>query len=258
MAGFISLYRDIKEHWIWEPERPRTKLEAWIDLLMLVNFSEGTHVVGNEIKPVLPGSQYITIRQLSKRWKWSITKVTGFLNLLKSDGMILLENNAKKKTLLTVVNWELYQVDKDRKKTEKRQRKDREKTLNNNENNENKEINIYSILLNIWNEQKIITHQEVNEEVQKAIDEAVKKHTKEKVIEAIQRYGKAYHDPEYFFSYKWSLLIFLKQKNGLPDFLDGGSKWEDYKAKKGKVQSPDKAQAPKNEFPIYEPPNLFD
>jgi len=145
MAGYIKLYRDIQQNWLWETERARTKLEAWIDLLMLVNFAEGTHVVGNEVKVVPLGSKYITIRQLSKRWKWSTTKVTSFLNLLKSDEMILLENSNNKKTLLTVVNWELYQFDKDIKKTQKRQEKDKKKTLNNNENKENKENNIPSL-----------------------------------------------------------------------------------------------------------------
>lgn len=148
MAGFISLYRDIRDHWIWESERPRTKLEAWIDILMLVNFAEGKHVVGNETKEVLPGSQYVTIRQLSKRWKWSTTKVVNFLNLLKKENMIFLENNTKKKTLLTVVNWELYQIDKDTKKTQERQRKDTKKTLNNKENKENN--NIYTPEFENW------------------------------------------------------------------------------------------------------------
>ncbi len=142
MSGYILLHRSLLTNWVWE-DRIFSKAEAWIDLIFLVNFAEGTHKVNNEIRPVPRGSKYITIRNLSERWKWSRTKVVGFLDLLKNDNMITLQNKDKEKTMLTVVNWDFYQLKEGEEKTRKRQEKDREKTLNKERKEGNEINNIY-------------------------------------------------------------------------------------------------------------------
>lgn len=38
MDGWISLYRQIKESWIWKDKEPFDKRSAWIDLLLTVNY----------------------------------------------------------------------------------------------------------------------------------------------------------------------------------------------------------------------------
>ncbi|HCX77822.1 MAG TPA: hypothetical protein DG577_00255 [Firmicutes bacterium] len=100
---------------------------------------------------------------------------------------------------------------------------------------ENYKENIYSIsarkVFSVWNEQGIISHRELTEDISKAITSSLKKYGLEKVVLAVQRYAKMYHDPGYFFSYKWTLINFLSRKKGLPDFLDGGEKWENYQAR---------------------------
>ncbi len=97
---------------------------------------------------------------------------------------------------------------------------------------ENIKENIYSIsahkVLSVWNEQKIINHKTLTGEISKAINLALNKYGLKEVVLAIQRYSKLYHDPDYFFSYKWTLVNFLSRRRGLPDFLDGGEKWENY------------------------------
>jgi len=141
LSGYILLHRSLLTNWVWE-DRIFSKAEAWIDLIFLVNFAESTYQVGNEILPVLPGSRYTTVKELCERWKWSNTKVTNFLRLLQNDNMIV-KNNVKKKTLLTIVNWDKYQTKSDKKASEKR-RENVEETLLNNKGNEVKnEKNIY-------------------------------------------------------------------------------------------------------------------
>lgn len=141
-SGYILLHRSLLDNWVWE-ERVFSKAEAWIDLIFLVNFAEGTHRIGNEILSVPPGSRYITIKELCERWKWSNTKVTNFLRLLQDDNMIV-KNNVKKKTLITLVNWDKYQTKSDKKASEKRRENDEETLLNNKGKERNKENNIYS------------------------------------------------------------------------------------------------------------------
>ncbi len=98
---------------------------------------------------------------------------------------------------------------------------------------DNKE-SIYSLsvqkVFSIWNDQKIITHG-FTEDINKAISAAIKKYGVDEVVLGIQRYSKIYHDPDFFFDYKWTLVNFLSRKKGLSDFLDGGEKWENYLAR---------------------------
>jgi len=103
------------------------------------------------------------------------------------------------------------------------------------ESKENNKESIYSIsvqkVFSFWNEQGIIVHQSVANDTNKAINASLKKYGIENVLLAIKRYSQIYHDPDYFFKYKWTLVNFLNRRKGLPDFLDGGEKWEDYKAR---------------------------
>lgn len=40
MAGWISLYRSIQEHWLWKDAE---MLRAWLDLLLLANYEDKKH-----------------------------------------------------------------------------------------------------------------------------------------------------------------------------------------------------------------------
>jgi phage replication O-like protein O len=103
------------------------------------------------------------------------------------------------------------------------------------ESKENNKENIYSHsvqrVFSFWNEQRIIIHKAVTDDIGKAIDVSLKRHGVENILLAIKRYSQIYYDPDYFFKYKWTLVNFLNRQRGLPDFLDGGEKWEDYKAR---------------------------
>ena len=87
----------------------------------------------------------------------------------------------------------------------------------------------YTAIFNHWNQQGITVHRKLTEDMTKAIDATLKVHTKEEIMQAIARYARIYHDKDYFFSYNWTLINFLKQKNALPDFMDDGQKWLSYK-----------------------------
>ena len=95
-------------------------------------------------------------------------------------------------------------------------------TKNIKENTKEKEI------FDFWNSQHIQTHQKLTDEMQKAIDKALKTYSMDEIKTAIQRYGTIYNS-NYYWHYQWRLDDFLKQKNALPDFLDEGSKWLNYK-----------------------------
>ena len=99
-------------------------------------------------------------------------------------------------------------------------------TLTNNTNN-NKE-NIIKEIFDFWNEQNIIIHRELSSELKKVINNTLKKYDVEEIKKCILRYGNMYHSEYEYCKYKWSLEKFLKQSNGLKDFTDEGTKWNNY------------------------------
>ena len=105
--GWIKLHRRIQDCWIWD-EKPFDKPRAWIDILLLANHADKKIMFnGNPI--VIKRGQYLTsIRKLAERWGWSYDKVTRFLNVLISEDMLQKESDSNR-TLLTVINYEVYQ-----------------------------------------------------------------------------------------------------------------------------------------------------
>ncbi|MFT9495850.1 replication protein [Anaerosolibacter sp.] len=105
--------------------------------------------------------------------------------------------------------------------------------IDNQERNNKKNIKeIYIGILDFWNGKEIVKHKQTSDIVNR-IQAAIKKYGEEKVIEAINNYATVYKDEQYFYSHIWRLDKFLKQFNGLPDFLDDGQQWLNYISKRG-------------------------
>jgi uncharacterized phage protein (TIGR02220 family) len=156
--GFIMLHRSIQNHWIYEEKRKFSRYEAWLDLLMMVNYKDNKVLQDGKLVEVKRGERITSIRQLMDRWGWSNTKVVNFLDLLQSDGMIEHEITSKKKTLIKIVKYSQYQgiqrSEKTEEKTEKRQPEDTEATqnnINNKDNKANKENNFKEHIVEIVN-----------------------------------------------------------------------------------------------------------
>ena len=117
--GYIKVYRDIRDHWIWtDEEEPFSRGQAWIDLIMMVNHNDKDVLFNGRLIHVEKGCRITSLRRLSERWKWSIHKVSDFLNLLEKEGMISQVRDSKK-TLITLINYGVYQSDKGSKGTVK-------------------------------------------------------------------------------------------------------------------------------------------
>ena len=106
--GWIRLYRKLQECWVWEDKEPFDKIGAWIDLLLTANHADAKLLFNGELITVQRGQILTSVRKLSVKWKWSVNKVYRFLKLLESDKMLQKESN-KDRTLLTIVNYSVYQ-----------------------------------------------------------------------------------------------------------------------------------------------------
>lgn len=106
--GFIKLHRSIKDCWIWQDTEPFSKRDAWIDLLLLANYTEKKILIDGKLITISAGQFHTSILKLSERWKWDRKKTRKFLDVLEADQMIA-TNRTAHGTTLTIVNWDKYQ-----------------------------------------------------------------------------------------------------------------------------------------------------
>lgn len=142
--GWFPVHRQLQEHWIWQ-DKPFSKGQAWIDLLMLANYEDSKAPYKGEIIDCKTGDVNISISQLSKRWGWSRDKTRKFLKLLESDGMTTTKATTNR-TTITIENYTFYRdmvaTDRAMDKATSRQRADTTKK-NNKYKNTKKEKEIY-------------------------------------------------------------------------------------------------------------------
>lgn len=147
--GWISIHRKIQDNIIWN-DKPFNRGAAWIDLIMLANHENKKIIFNGSMVEIKRGEKITSLRKLSERWGWSITKVKKFLNLLSEEKMISYKSDSKK-TVYSIVNYEVYQdnentksnteitLKENRNKTEINQKeiKKKQTIMNNNINNLN-------------------------------------------------------------------------------------------------------------------------
>lgn len=108
MEGWISLYRQIVDNWIWKNNEPFDKRSAWISLLLKANHKDTKIMLDGKLIEVKKGSFITSEVKLSEEWRWGRKKVRTFLKSLEDDKM-LTKNSTSKYTSLTIENWDLYQ-----------------------------------------------------------------------------------------------------------------------------------------------------
>lgn len=133
--GYIKLHRQIKGCWIWLEDEPFDRRSAWVDILLSANHKDNKMLFDGSLILIKRGQFITSIRTLAERWQWSRTKVVHFLELLEADNMIIKKSDTKK-TLITVINYGVFQDNGSTKKTVKSHSSDTEKpqkSLNNND-----------------------------------------------------------------------------------------------------------------------------
>lgn len=106
--GYIALWRDIQEHSLWNCEA-FTKGQAFVDLLLMANYTEKNIVLGNEVVRAEIGSVITSELKLMKKWRWGKEKLRNFLKLLESLEMIKRESD-RHKTIIYILNYVEYQT----------------------------------------------------------------------------------------------------------------------------------------------------
>lgn len=160
--GFILLHRKIRDNVLWPKNKPFTKIEAWLDLLMMARFDKKPIeiLLGNEIVICGRGQIVRSINTYQKRWNWGAQRVKSFFDILLKLKQIE-KKTTTKTTIITICNYDSYQSEQqtdNKRKTNGKQtdnkrittKKQRETKLNQSSNKGNN-IFTFSDFINLFN-----------------------------------------------------------------------------------------------------------
>ena len=105
--GYVSIHRELMDHWLWK-EKPFTKGQAWIDLILLANYKTEKFAYKGAVIDGKRGTVYRSVSYLADRWGWGREKTKRFLDLLHEDGMVELMVTTHQ-TTVTLINYDRFQ-----------------------------------------------------------------------------------------------------------------------------------------------------
>ena len=153
-SGWISLHRKILDNPILARSRIYSRFEAFVYMLLKANHKENKCVIGNTIVKVKKGSFITSQKKLMKQFKWSSSRLRGFLKLLEDDSMIEIKTNTMF-THLTIINYSSYQnlkTSKETQKKRKRNTKEMQIETNNNDTIIINKLNKKDRIINFYNQ----------------------------------------------------------------------------------------------------------
>lgn len=109
--GFLKLSRRFFSNVMWNEARTFSSCEAWLDLMQSARFDATPRMesIGGREVSYSRGQYPASIRFLSKRWQWSEKRVRCFLNHLKKNGEIDVDNT-QGMNIITICHYDEYWV----------------------------------------------------------------------------------------------------------------------------------------------------
>ena len=234
--GHFRVWRELYTKPIWL----NSTLEQQVILMTLMamaNWKENQWEWEGSKYDLKPGQFITSTKSIIENSGNNVTTQNVRTALKRFEKLEFLTNQSTKRgRLITLVNWQDYQYIEEkgnratsRHLTESQPTPNRELTTIEEGNKERRKEsnNKHTEIFNHWITKNIIQHSKITENMEKAMDKALKNYSLEVIKESISVYAEAYHS-DYFYQYKHSLEDFLKQKNGLPDWIKEGSKYENY------------------------------
>lgn len=198
MSGWIKIHRDINNHWIWSNS---DYLKWWLDILLEVNHTTSKVVIKNKIYECNRGEKMYSLDTWASRWNTNKSKVRRFLEMLKNDGMICIENETQT-TRITVCNYDSYQEESSKYETQVKRKRNANEThltpikelkndkevynITSSEDNMSDDSIDWNALLVFFNKTTGNKSRVVNEKVKKQFRARLKEgYTKEDIMKAI-------------------------------------------------------------------------
>ena len=138
--GYIKIWRKVMDHKLYPSNRNRdfTGYEAMCDLILLAygKVEPKKILKGYTTFEIQRGQLDITMRQLEERWRWGASKTLRFLNYLESENF-LKRNQNRWFTVITIVNYDLFNPLSERKQNGSRTEVERKQNTYNESNESN-------------------------------------------------------------------------------------------------------------------------
>lgn len=106
--SWIRLHRKIMDDPLYFAE-PFTKMQAWIDLLLLANFADRVTFIRGIRLDVKRGMAAYSLDWFAGRWRWDRKKVARFLHMLTLDRKVTLQKT-NVVTCISIINYDKYQI----------------------------------------------------------------------------------------------------------------------------------------------------
>lgn len=109
--GHLKIYRKFfdDDPW-WNEDRPRTKAEAWLDLLAMASWKARTYQTSSGAVALERGEVLCSLRHLAARWQWTVKAVRGWVETGKKWARIKAQREAQAGTVYLIVNYDYYQA----------------------------------------------------------------------------------------------------------------------------------------------------
>ena len=137
--NFFPVNRSLQNHWLWQ-EKPFSKGQAWIDLLMMANFEEVKKPYKGDFITYKIGEVNVSKLFLANKWGWERKKVDRFLSLLEADKMVSV-NATTNGTTITIENYKKFNTSGATKRATNGQVMGQPTGISKNEKNEKNNIN---------------------------------------------------------------------------------------------------------------------
>ena len=86
----------------------------------------------------------------------------------------------------------------------------------------------FTKIFNLWNSKNIIKHKKATDNMVRAYKKALKTYTDNEIVEAIENYNKCLKDDNFYYTHRFTLEKFLKQANGISNFVNDGEVYINY------------------------------
>ena len=105
--GYIKIYRKITENRLWNI-KPFSKIQAFIDLIMMANHIDKTVFFRDQLIEVKRGQLVTSLSKLSIKWGWSRHKTKTCLDLVQKLDSIKYIIKDKRFMIITICNYDIY------------------------------------------------------------------------------------------------------------------------------------------------------
>jgi len=237
MEGWVKLHRQILDNPI--VCKDSEYFSIWCYLILNATHTEYDSIFKGERIKLKPGQLITGRKSISTKFNISESKVQRVLKKLEIEQQIEQQTSSTNR-LISIVNWGSYQNSEQLiEQPVNNERTTTEQQLNTNKNvkkvkNEKNEVDIYTQekeIFDYWNNKKGVTKSLEKSFNKSKISTAIKNIGKDKILIAIDRLDKSVLDPNYYYNFKWNIYKFIKQSNGISNWMDDGQLWNDYISK---------------------------